>query len=217
MRTSAAAAFVPLAPHAFMSSGSAVATHAHKDEFNPFLSMQKGFDTAADHLGLERGVRDVLSMPDRELTVNVPVLMDDGSVRVFTGHRVQHNTLRGPSKGGIRFSPDVNLDEVRALAAWMTWKCSVVNVPFGGGKGGVIGAAIGPLTVNFLNTGLVFNVTPAFMVQLYLGILLLVVIMFQTGSRVFDERQRRKLLLDDVDRRRSIWSDKIAEIRGQSG
>ena len=86
-----------------------------------------------------------------------------------------------------------------------------------GGKGGVIGAAIGTLTVNFLNTGLVFNVTPAFMVQLYLGILLLVVIMFQTGSRVFDERQRRKLLLDDVDRRRSIWSDKIAEIRGQSG
>ncbi len=86
-----------------------------------------------------------------------------------------------------------------------------------GGKGGVIGAAIGTLTVNFLNTGLVFNVTPAFMVQLYLGILLLVVIMFQTGSRVFDERQRRKLLLDDVDRRRSIWSEKIAEIRAQSG
>lgn len=121
-----------------MSSGSAVATHAHNDEFNPFLSMQKGFDTAADHLGLEQGVRKVLSMPDRELTVNVPVLMDDGSVQVFTGHRVQHNTLRGPSKGGIRFSPDVDIDEVRALAAWMTWKCSVVNVPFGGGKGGVI-------------------------------------------------------------------------------
>lgn len=80
-----------------------------------------------------------------------------------------------------------------------------------GGKGGVIGAAIGTLTVNFLNTGLVFNVTPAFMVQLYLGILLLVVIMFQTGSRVFDERQRRKLLLDDVDRRRSILSDQILD------
>lgn len=86
-----------------------------------------------------------------------------------------------------------------------------------GGKGGVIGAAIGTLTVNFLNTGLVFNVTPAFMVQLYLGILLLVVIMFQTGSRVFDERQRRRFQLDDVDRRRQIWADKIAEIRGQSG
>ncbi|MGB0332500.1 MAG: Glu/Leu/Phe/Val dehydrogenase dimerization domain-containing protein, partial [Planctomycetota bacterium] len=100
-----------------MSSGSAVATHAHNDEFNPFLSMQKGFDTAADHLGLEQGVRKVLSMPDRELTVNVPVLMDDGLVQVFTGHRVQHNTLRGPSKGGIRFSPDVDIDEVRALAA----------------------------------------------------------------------------------------------------
>lgn len=122
-----------------MATGSAVASHDPKnDEFNPFLSMQDGFDTAADHLGLEGGVRDVLSMPDRELTVNVPVLMDDGTVRVFTGYRVQHNTLRGPSKGGIRFSPDVNVDEVRALAAWMTWKCSVVNVPFGGGKGGVI-------------------------------------------------------------------------------
>ncbi len=122
-----------------MATGSAVASHDPKnDEFNPFLSMQDGFDTAADHLGLEGGVRDVLSMPDRELTVNVPVLMDDGTVKVFTGYRVQHNTLRGPSKGGIRFSPEVNLDEVRALAAWMTWKCSVVNVPFGGGKGGVI-------------------------------------------------------------------------------
>ena len=122
-----------------MATGSAVAAHdPTNDEFNPFLSMQDGFDTAADHLGLEGGVRDVLSMPDRELTVNVPVLMDDGTVKVFTGYRVQHNTLRGPSKGGIRFSPEVNLDEVRALAAWMTWKCSVVNVPFGGGKGGVI-------------------------------------------------------------------------------
>ncbi|MFT5732293.1 MAG: glutamate dehydrogenase (NAD(P)+) [Planctomycetota bacterium] len=122
-----------------MATGSAVASHdPQNDEFNPFLSMKDGFDTAADHLGLEGGVRDVLSMPDRELTVNVPVLMDDGTVRVFTGYRVQHNTLRGPSKGGIRFSPEVNIDEVRALAAWMTWKCSVVNVPFGGGKGGVI-------------------------------------------------------------------------------
>jgi glutamate dehydrogenase (NAD(P)+) len=122
-----------------MATGTAVAAHdPSNDEFNPFLSMQDGFDTAADHLGLEGGVRDVLSMPDRELTVNVPVLMDDGTVKVFTGYRVQHNTLRGPSKGGIRFSPEVNLDEVRALAAWMTWKCSVVNVPFGGGKGGVI-------------------------------------------------------------------------------
>lgn len=125
-------------PHAFMATQTAVEPHETNDEFNPFLSQQEGFNTAADHLGLEAGVRDVLSMPDRELTVNVPVLMDDGSVRVFTGYRVQHNTLRGPSKGGIRFSPDVNLDEVRALAAWMTWKCSVVDVPFGGGKGGVI-------------------------------------------------------------------------------
>ena len=86
-----------------------------------------------------------------------------------------------------------------------------------GGRGGVIGAAIGTLTVNFLNTGLVFNVTPAFMVQLYLGILLSVVIMFQTGSRVFDERQRRSQLLQDADRRRSILADKIAELRRSSG
>ncbi len=86
-----------------------------------------------------------------------------------------------------------------------------------GGKGGVIGAAIGTLTVNFLNTGLVFNVTPAFMVQLYLGILLIVVIMFQTGSRIFEDRQRRGQLLEDVDRRRSILADKIARLRKSSG
>jgi glutamate dehydrogenase (NAD(P)+) len=112
--------------------------HHVDDEFNPFLSMAKGFDEAADHLGLDEGLREVLRRPDRELTVALPVLMDDGRIRVFTGYRVQHNFLRGPCKGGIRFSPDVNLDEVRALAAWMTWKCSVVDVPFGGGKGGVI-------------------------------------------------------------------------------
>ena len=97
-----------------MATHATVEAHDTNDEFNPFLSQQEGYNTAADHLGLEGGVRDVLSMPDRELTVNVPVLMDDGSVQVFTGYRVQHNTLRGPSKGGIRFSPDVNLDEVRA-------------------------------------------------------------------------------------------------------
>jgi len=122
-----------------MSTGTAAhASKALQDEFNPFLSMAKGFDTAADHLKLDGGIRDVLRMPNRELTVNLPVLMDDGRVKVFTGYRVQHNTLRGPAKGGIRFAPEVNLDEVRALSAWMTWKCSVVNVPFGGGKGGVI-------------------------------------------------------------------------------
>ncbi|HRV83014.1 MAG TPA: Glu/Leu/Phe/Val dehydrogenase, partial [Planctomycetota bacterium] len=108
------------------------------EECNPFLSMARGFNTAADHLGLDEGVREVLRQPDREMKVSLPIRMDDGSVKVFTGYRVQHNTLRGPCKGGIRFAPDVNLDEVRALSAWMTWKCSVVNLPFGGGKGGVI-------------------------------------------------------------------------------
>ena len=108
------------------------------DEFNPFLSMAEEFDRAADHLGLDEGLREVLRMPNRELKVSLPVMMDDGHIKVFTGYRVQHNYLRGPCKGGIRFAPEVNLDEVRALAAWMTWKCSVVNIPFGGGKGGVI-------------------------------------------------------------------------------
>jgi glutamate dehydrogenase (NAD(P)+) len=126
-----------------MSQSTAVATGAsapgaQQDEFNPFLAMAERFDTAADYLGLDAGVRDVLRTPDRELTVAIPVLMDDGSLRVFKGYRVQHNCMRGPCKGGIRFAPDVHLDEVRALAAWMTWKCSVVNLPFGGAKGGVI-------------------------------------------------------------------------------
>jgi glutamate dehydrogenase (NAD(P)+) len=122
-----------------MSTDAAVAdSKAKQDEFNPFLSMAKGFDTAADHLGLDEGLREVLRQPDRELKVSLPILMDDGSTKVFTGYRVQHNFLRGPCKGGIRFAPEVNIDEVRALAAWMTWKCSVVNIPFGGGKGGVI-------------------------------------------------------------------------------
>jgi glutamate dehydrogenase (NAD(P)+) len=122
-----------------MSKASSVAApQVQPDEFNPFLSMAKGFDTAADHLGLDEGVREVLRRPDREMTVALPVVMDDGSMRVFTGYRVQHNFTRGPCKGGIRYAPDVNLDEVRALAAWMTWKCAVVDIPFGGGKGGVI-------------------------------------------------------------------------------
>ena len=113
-------------------------SHDLADEFNPFLAMAKRFDIAADILDLDPGIRDVLRTPARELQVAVPVLMDDKTTRVFTGYRVQHNFVLGPCKGGIRFSPDVNLDEVRALAAWMTWKCSVVGLPFGGGKGGVI-------------------------------------------------------------------------------
>jgi glutamate dehydrogenase (NAD(P)+) len=123
-----------------MSTGSvASADHQFKlDEFNPFLAMAKRFDIAADHLKLDPGVREILRTPDRELTVAIPVQMDDGTMRVFTGHRVQHNFSRGPCKGGVRFAPDVNIDEVRALAAWMTWKCSVVDIPFGGGKGGIV-------------------------------------------------------------------------------
>ena len=122
-----------------MSNATAVATaSAQMDEFNPFLAMAERFEAAADLLGLDSGVREVLRTPDRELTVAIPIVMDDESIRVFRGYRVQHNFLRGPCKGGIRFAPDVHLDEVRALAAWMTWKCSVVGIPFGGAKGGVI-------------------------------------------------------------------------------
>jgi glutamate dehydrogenase (NAD(P)+) len=109
-----------------------------QDELNPWLSAEARFDKAADLLGIEDGMRKVLRSASRTLTVNIPVQMDDGRIEVFTGYRVQHSIARGPAKGGIRFAPDVTLDEVRALAAWMTWKCAVVNIPFGGGKGGVI-------------------------------------------------------------------------------
>ncbi len=95
------------------------------------------FNIAADHLHLDPGLREKLRWPKRELTVHFPVKMDDGSIKVFTGYRVQHNVTRGPAKGGIRYHPDVTLEEMRALAALMTWKCAVVNVPFGGAKGGV--------------------------------------------------------------------------------
>ncbi len=104
----------------------------------PFAIAQSQFDVAADHLRLNPGVRAVLREPRRELTVHFPVKMDDGSVQVFTGYRVQHNLGRGPAKGGIRYHQDVTLDEVKALAMWMTWKCAVVGIPYGGGKGGVI-------------------------------------------------------------------------------
>jgi glutamate dehydrogenase (NAD(P)+) len=99
---------------------------------------QRQFDLAAERLDLSPGLRKVLRQPKRELTVHFPVKMDDGSVEVFTGYRVQHNLARGPAKGGIRYHQDVTLDEVKALAMWMTWKCAVVGIPFGGGKGGVI-------------------------------------------------------------------------------
>jgi len=109
-----------------------------EDEFNPRLSAEARFDTAAARLGLDDGMQKVLRSPSREVIVHIPVVLDDGRLEVFTGYRVQHSIARGPAKGGIRYAPDVTHDEVRALAAWMTWKCAVVNIPFGGGKGGVI-------------------------------------------------------------------------------
>ncbi len=105
---------------------------------NAWEVAQRQFDLAADRLDLDPGMRLVLREPRREFTVHFPVHMDDGSVSVFTGYRVQHNLGRGPAKGGIRYHQDVSLDEVKALAMWMTWKCAVVGIPYGGGKGGVI-------------------------------------------------------------------------------
>ena len=96
------------------------------------------FDLAAQKLNLDDGLSRVIRYPNRELTVYIPVQMDDGHLEVFTGFRVQHSIARGPAKGGIRYAPDVTLDEVRALASWMTWKCAVVNIPLGGAKNGGI-------------------------------------------------------------------------------
>jgi len=107
-------------------------------EQNPFESMMSRFDRAAQLLELDPDLYAVLRVPNRELKVYIPTRMDSGRIQVFEGYRVQHNFARGPAKGGIRYAPDVSLDEVRALAAWMTWKCAVVNVPFGGAKGGII-------------------------------------------------------------------------------
>jgi glutamate dehydrogenase (NAD(P)+) len=109
-----------------------------EDELNPWIAAEARFDEAASRLGLDDGMCKVLRSPSKEITVHIPVMLDDGRLEIFTGYRVQHSVARGPAKGGIRFAPDVNLDEVKALAAWMTWKCAVVNIPFGGGKGGVI-------------------------------------------------------------------------------
>jgi glutamate dehydrogenase (NAD(P)+) len=107
-------------------------------EGNPFEAMMHRFDDAARRLNLEPGLYKVLRSPEKQIIVSVPVLRDNGDIDVYTGIRVLHNTSRGPAKGGIRFDLAVTLDEVKALAAWMTWKCAVVNLPFGGGKGGVI-------------------------------------------------------------------------------
>src|SRR5207253_4295183 len=113
-------------------------TVALKQEANPWESQAARFDLAANKLNLDEGLWKVLRYPTREIILHIPVAMDDGRLEVFTGFRVQHSIARGPAKGGVRYSPDVTLDEVRALASWMTWKCAVVNIPFGGAKGGVI-------------------------------------------------------------------------------
>jgi glutamate dehydrogenase/leucine dehydrogenase len=108
------------------------------EELNPFHIAMRQFDTAAEKCGLEPGLREVLRRPRRALSLSLPVKMDDGSLRVFEGFRVQHSNARGPCKGGIRYHPGVTIDEVKALASWMTWKCAIVNIPFGGAKGGIV-------------------------------------------------------------------------------
>ena len=115
-----------------------MATVTVKNELNVYESAEARFELAAQKLSLEEGLYKYLKYPNKEITVYIPVGMDDGRLEVFIGYRVHHSIVRGPCKGGIRFAPDVTLDEVRALAAWMTWKCAVVDIPFGGAKGGVI-------------------------------------------------------------------------------
>jgi glutamate dehydrogenase (NAD(P)+) len=130
-------------------------------EFNPLLSAEARFDEAAARLGLDEGMQKVLRSPAREIIVHIPVSLDDNRLEVFTGYRVQHSIARGPAKGGIRYAPDVTLDEVRALASWMTWKCAVVNIPFGGGKGGVI------CDPNLLSTGELERITRRYTAELF--------------------------------------------------
>lgn len=105
--------------------------------YNPLESMNRRFDAAVEVLGLDKQFANVLRVPDKVVMANIPVTMDDGTIQVFEGYRVVHSDHLGPSKGGIRYSMDVNLDEVKALAAWMTWKCAIVNIPYGGAKGGI--------------------------------------------------------------------------------
>lgn len=111
---------------------------APREDLNPYRIAQIQFDIAAEYLKLDQGLRQILRTPKRVLEVSIPTKMDNGQVKVFSGYRVQHNVARGPAKGGIRYHPSVTLDEVKALAAWMTWKTATVNIPYGGGKGGVI-------------------------------------------------------------------------------
>src|ERR1700743_3912595 len=115
-----------------------MATISLEQEINPWEAKSARCEFAARKLNLDAGLWKVLSSPSREIIVHFPVAMDDGRIEMFTGFRVLHSQARGPGKGGIRYTPEVTLDEVRALASWMTWKCAVVNIPFGGAKGGVI-------------------------------------------------------------------------------
>src|SRR5438270_3709826 len=115
-----------------------IAPSVAREELDPFKNAQQQFDSAADNPDQDESTRQVLKNAKRQLVVSIPVRMDGGEVRVFEGYRVQHNIARGPAKGGIRFHPQVTLDEVKALASWMTWKCATVGIPYGGGKGGVI-------------------------------------------------------------------------------
>src|SRR5436309_2707799 len=128
----------PSAPIRQIGTPPMVPRIAPREDLNPFRIAQIQFDMAAEFLKLDPGLRQILRTPKRVLEVSLPTKMDNGQVKVFTGYRVQHNVSRGPGKGGIRFHADVTLDEVKALAAWMTWKTATVNVPFGGAKGGVI-------------------------------------------------------------------------------
>src|SRR6266478_1103352 len=109
-----------------------------KEDLNSFRIAMPQFDYAAEKCDLEPGLGEVLRRPRRALSLSLPVKMDDGTIRVFDGFRVQHNSARGPCKGGIRYHPNVTFDEVKALATWMTWKCAIVNIPFGGAKGGIV-------------------------------------------------------------------------------
>ena len=121
-----------------MTTEQLVGKASQEEELNPFEIVKQQFDRAADYLELDNSMRRVLKNTKRQLVVSIPVKMDGGDVQVFEGYRVQHNIARGPAKGGIRYHPQVTLDEVKALASWMTWKCATVGIPYGGGKGGVV-------------------------------------------------------------------------------
>src|SRR5215218_9671445 len=127
----------PMTTAPMSEANSSISTSTTSPGAHALASALAQFDAPADQFGLDPDLRKVLRIPQREYIVNFPVTRDDGAVEVFTGYRVQHNVARGPAKGGLRFHPATDIDEVRALAMWMTWKCALVNVPFGGAKGGV--------------------------------------------------------------------------------